>query len=650
MAKRNRKKLKTVIKVIVIMLAILAIAYVITALAYGRVWDPRKWINKDKPIEDTNITELTACNVINDKKMAACSVYSDAVSLSESYNTYFMPTYHKQESYTDGVKTLQNLFSESPSDCDRFEYVLAVVFAPGDKALPSQSSEMSNGLFFYTSDYSTALVINSNTRENMYGSIICSKKLSFGNYDGNSFEHNFERSDTGYIYDDLYLTITQDKAFFSYFGYYASVEKSEYLDSLNNILVSYDSSESEYARLKEVVCSGLNFDTTDSLVRVDSWITTYEEVSAPTKEGYSFSGWYYDEACTQPYRGEPITMDTNLYAGFSKITYNVSLDCSALEHDQDDIGFYNRVVQVEYGNTLSYVPDPVEGLTFVGWYYEDGNMYENTVITGDTTLIGRWTATVYTITCDLNDGAGSINTVTVLHGDVPTIPVPVRKNYKFVGWEGYGVFPCSPDVPTFADITLLAHWEYNVFTVTFYVNQEIYKQVQVEGGKTLAGVIIEEEIESKNIVSYCNVNKATEVMPFVQFKIEDDVSVYLAGLKSDVDNGGDSNGDNNSGDDSTDKNGADNNGDNNNGNDNTNNNGADDKGNSGDSGDSNGTDGSEDVITSINSKVKSVWTKVKDFFKSVGHFFVLNWLYITIPVVAIIAIIVIGIVAYNRKR
>lgn len=46
---------------------------------------------------------------------------------------------------------------------------------------------------------------------------------------------------------------------------------------------------------------------------------------APTKEGYSFEGWYTDE--NKPYEfNSAVTENINLYAGFESLTYTVTYD------------------------------------------------------------------------------------------------------------------------------------------------------------------------------------------------------------------------------------------------------------------------------------------------------------------------------------
>ena len=44
--------------------------------------------------------------------------------------------------------------------------------------------------------------------------------------------------------------------------------------------------------------------------------------SNPTKDGYTFAGWYTDAACTAPYDGSVLNADTTLYAGWQQAVVN----------------------------------------------------------------------------------------------------------------------------------------------------------------------------------------------------------------------------------------------------------------------------------------------------------------------------------------
>ncbi len=46
---------------------------------------------------------------------------------------------------------------------------------------------------------------------------------------------------------------------------------------------------------------------------------TVTQPAAPTRDGYTFTGWYTDEACTQAYDfSDTVTGDLTLYAGWEE--------------------------------------------------------------------------------------------------------------------------------------------------------------------------------------------------------------------------------------------------------------------------------------------------------------------------------------------
>ena len=148
----------------------------------------------------------------------------------------------------------------------------------------------------------------------------------------------------------------------------------------------------------------------------------YKEMEAPVKEGHTFTGWFYDEACTRPYNGEPITSDVNLYAGWKINTYNVTFDCSILDDpsDPNNVGFYNKTEQYNYGDIIDYVPDPVVGTDFC-WVFEDGTRYNNTPIKSDMTLYLR---SICALTFELPGVDEVIEPMTVEYGAIVDLPKP----------------------------------------------------------------------------------------------------------------------------------------------------------------------------------------------------------------------------------
>lgn len=114
----------------------------------------------------------------------------------------------------------------------------------------------------------------------------------------------------------------------------------------------------------------------------------------PTKEGHTFTGWYLDEDCTQPYDGRPITEDMQLYAGWEINTYTVSFNSNG--------GEAVEALTVDWNSTPELPTPTREGHTFLGWFDGD-SAYNNAPITADKTLTAHWQINTYTVTF-MSDG------------------------------------------------------------------------------------------------------------------------------------------------------------------------------------------------------------------------------------------------------
>lgn len=130
--------------------------------------------------------------------------------------------------------------------------------------------------------------------------------------------------------------------------------------------------------------------------------------SDPVKEGYTFTGWYTDEECTNRYFGSEVTSDITLYAGWQINTYTLTLKGNGGEISQTTIsGDYN---------TIPEIPTPTRtGYNFTGWKTADGQEYDvSNPFTQDLTLTAQWEIKTYTVTF-MVDGA-VYQTMTVEHG------------------------------------------------------------------------------------------------------------------------------------------------------------------------------------------------------------------------------------------
>ena len=121
-----------------------------------------------------------------------------------------------------------------------------------------------------------------------------------------------------------------------------------------------------------------------------SFVRGVSLLDPPTKEGYTFTGWYIDEACTQLYTGTTVTSDIVLYAGWQINTYTVTFNSKG----GSEVG--KKTVD---WNTVVDTVNPVrEGYNFIGWYLPNGEKYTNQPIKSDTTLEAQWERIVCKVT------------------------------------------------------------------------------------------------------------------------------------------------------------------------------------------------------------------------------------------------------------
>ena len=115
----------------------------------------------------------------------------------------------------------------------------------------------------------------------------------------------------------------------------------------------------------------------------------------PVKEGYHFIGWYYDEALTVPYNGEPIYEDIALYPKFEINQHTVTFDSAGGSE------ISSQIVDWDTALTTTETPERI-GYNFAGWYFSDGTKYENQLIKSDTTLTAHWEIIMCTVTFMVN--------------------------------------------------------------------------------------------------------------------------------------------------------------------------------------------------------------------------------------------------------
>ena len=192
------------------------------------------------------------------------------------------------------------------------------------------------------------------------------------------------------------------------------------------------------------------------------WQGKATEPAQPTREGYTFTGWYTDEACQNRYDfGTTVTHNLTLFAGWEKITptpvtHTVTFD--------SDGGTTYPAQTVDDGEQAMFPGTPVkDGYTFVQWFL-GGQPYDfSQPVTGDITLTAHWkkdetpAPVTHTVTFDTMGGS-AVDAQTVDDGGKAVKPAdPTRDGYEFTGWLLDGQ-PYDFNQPVTGDITLTAGW------------------------------------------------------------------------------------------------------------------------------------------------------------------------------------------------
>ena len=196
-----------------------------------------------------------------------------------------------------------------------------------------------------------------------------------------------------------------------------------------------------------------------------------EPTPAPTREGFTFDGWYEDSTfSTKINYDTPITDNMTLYAKWTENKYTLTFDANG------GSGTMTPVTDLtgEYTLPANEFTAP-SGKQFKGWSLTaDGAIVTKVDMTENRTVYAIWESipvVTYTVSFAANGGIGTMADVTGISGEY-TLPAngftaPAGKQFK--AWSVGGVEKAAGDkITVTANTTVTAVWkaiEYNV-TVT----------------------------------------------------------------------------------------------------------------------------------------------------------------------------------------
>ena len=235
-----------------------------------------------------------------------------------------------------------------------------------------------------------------------------------------------------------------------------------------------------------------------SEIQMDSYNATATRPADPTREGYTFDGWYCEATFQNPMDWTAgITRSMTLYAKWTAVqapvvNYTVTFNSNG--------GTVVQAQTVESASVAAAPADPVRtGFTFKGWYL-NGILYDfSTPVTADITLIASWSENVApvinrTVVFNVDGGSASVPNITVETGSSITMPAysGVKEGYAFSGWSfNNTTYQPGQAFSVTSDVTFKAVWRstapvVNEITVTFNVDggSKTISAVSIQSGST----------------------------------------------------------------------------------------------------------------------------------------------------------------------
>lgn len=240
------------------------------------------------------------------------------------------------------------------------------------------------------------------------------------------------------------------------------------------------------------------------------------EPTPPTKEGYTFGGWFKDYDLTIPYSfNEEITKNLTLYA---KWIPNV-IKCTIFFNTND--GMYVEPIVLNSGDKITNLPITYKkGYEFLGWYIDEEltTLFDNeTEVECDLLLHAKYQKlevvnSFVTVSFETNSDQKIDSKVILQNSKIDCISLENKKHYRFLGW--YIDLECITEFdfnkPITSDITLYAKWELIRY-------QTLYKEVD--------GTLIYEQITASSMKHSKPIDPTKEGYTFVGWYIDSNLEV-----------------------------------------------------------------------------------------------------------------------------
>ena len=204
--------------------------------------------------------------------------------------------------------------------------------------------------------------------------------------------------------------------------------------------------------------------------------------AAPTREGYTFTGWNQDVPTTIP--AENVTLTAQWTINQYTITFNTNGGTTIDPIKQD----YNSAVTAPANPTR-------EGYTFAGW----DNEIPTVIPAENVTITASWTPITYTLSYDL--AGGTLETANPTSYNIESAAItlnnPTKEHFDFAGWTGTGLDAATKTVVIATGSTgnrsYTATWTKKKYTVVISGGNVTADKTNPEYGDDVVLTIISDE-------------------------------------------------------------------------------------------------------------------------------------------------------------
>jgi uncharacterized repeat protein (TIGR02543 family) len=194
--------------------------------------------------------------------------------------------------------------------------------------------------------------------------------------------------------------------------------------------------------------------------------TAISAPTAPTKTGYTFSGWYSDQALLTAYTFTTMpAQDITLFAKWSINSYTLTFNSNG--------GSAVTALVGDFQTSISAPTTPTKaGYTFGGWYSDQAltTLYAfATMPAQNMTLYAKWEPVIYTMSFETN-GGGIIDDIKLGYQEtIPAITGLNKEGYTFEGWYTDQMLSIAYTIDKMPlnGMKLYAKWEPISYSITY---------------------------------------------------------------------------------------------------------------------------------------------------------------------------------------